>query len=602
LAPARALADGRIGAMAELRENRRLAAILAADIVGYSRLMAANEGGTLARLKALRRDFFDGTLTSFGGRIVKTTGDGFLVEFASVVDAVRCAIAVQQGMTEREGDRSDAERMQFRIGINLGDVIAEGDDIYGDGVNVAARLEALAQPGGICLSRAARDQVRDKFDHEVRDLGELEVKNIPRPVRVFEVVLDRASGSGAKGAAKDAAAEGPSIVVLPFTNMSGDPEQEYFSDGISEDIITDLSKIPGLLVIARNSSFAFKGKAINVSEICKQFRVKYALEGSVRKADQRVRITAQLIEGASGGHLWAERYDRQLTDIFDVQDEVTQQIVGALKINLSKADEKKLAVTGTRNVEAHDCFLRGREVFNTTKMSKDGIIQASGWFRRAIEIDPGYAAGYGGLAQTYLLDHQNHWGGDPKEALKLGRHFADEALARDRNDPFLRCVGALTAMFEKDYERWRRETDAALVLNPNFPLALNLRGAIHFAAGEPLKAIPLIEQAIRLDPEFRQHYLHFLGMAYYLDGQYDKAVTMFRERIELNPTTDLSRGYLASALGHLGKREQAGEIWRELKEINPHYLPAEHLSRMPLRPVDTERILDGMRKAGLPIA
>lgn len=388
--------------------------------------------------------------------------------------------------------------------------------------------------------------------------------------------------------------------MLPFNNMNGDPEQEYCADGISEDIIADLSKIPGLLVIGRNSSFALKCKAIDVANICKQFRVKCALEGSVRKAGQRVRITAQMIDGANVGHLWAERYDRQLTDIFDLQDEVTRQIVAALKINLGKADQAKLSGVVTRNVEAHDCFLRGREHFHATKMNKESVTQAAVWFRRAIELDPGYAGGYGGLALAYVFEHQNPWDIDSKEALRGARHFADEALARDQNDPFLHFVCALTALFEKDFERWRKETDAALALNPNFAEALNLRGTFHFGDGEPLKAIPFIEQAIRADPAFRHHYVHFLGMAYYLDHQYDKAAALFRERVALNPATDLSRTYLASALGHLGEREQASQIWRELKSINPHYVATEHLSRMPLRPEDIQRILDGLRKAGLP--
>ncbi len=507
--------------MTDDRVERRLAAILSSDVVGYSRMMEADETGTLRRLEAHRRDLIDPTIAAHAGRIVKLMGDGALVEFASAVDAVRCAVEVQLATLTCNANVPTEQKLEFRIGINLGDIIVRGEDIYGDGVNVAARLEGLAEPGGICISRSVRDQVRDKLDCRFEDLGDVEIKNIARPVRVFRVLLRDNPALKAPAQSKStvtAASEGPSIVVLPFNNISGDPEQEYFSDGISEDIITDLSKVPGLLVIARNSAFAFKGKAINVADVCKQFRVKYALEGSVRKAGQRVRITAQLIDGASGGHLWAERYDRLLTDIFDLQDELTREIVSALKLKLGKADPARLSNAGTRSVEAHDCYLRGRECFHATNYQREGANQAAIWFRRAIELDPGYVGGYGGLTQVYLLEHQNHWGADPKEALKSARRFADEALARDQNDAFIHYVGALVAMFEKDFERWQKETDAALALNPSFALALNSRGVFFFADGEPLKAVPFIEKAIRADPAFRQFYLHFLGMAYLLGG------------------------------------------------------------------------------------
>ncbi|MFQ5968596.1 MAG: adenylate/guanylate cyclase domain-containing protein, partial [Acidimicrobiia bacterium] len=294
--------------------ERRLAAILAADVVGYSRLIHADEEGTLAALMGHREELIDPNIAEHGGRIVKTTGDGLLVEFPSVVEAVRCAVEVQQGMAGRNAGLPDDERVVFRVGVNLGDVIAEEDDLYGDGVNVAARLEGLAPPGGICISRAARDQVRDRLEYEFHDLGEVEVKNIPRPVRVFQVALGDmavawAPAASSAGPVEPADADKPSIVVLPFDNMSRDPEQEYFSDGITEDIITDISKISGLFVIARNSAFVYKDKTFNVPDVCRELGVKFALEGSIRKAGNRVRITAQLIDGSSGGHLWAERYD-----------------------------------------------------------------------------------------------------------------------------------------------------------------------------------------------------------------------------------------------------------------------------------------------------
>lgn len=571
------------------------------DVAGYSRQMGVDEAGTLQRLETCRRELVDPSIAAHRGRTVKLMGDGALVEFASAVDAVQCAVAIQDGAALRNAAIDADHKLEFRIGINLGDIIVRGDDLYGDGVNVAARLEAIAEPGGICLSRSVRDQVRDKLEQRLDDLGDVEVKNIARPVRVFRVRLGDMSATLPLDGKSDApTSEGPSIVVLPFTNMSGDPEQEYFSDGISEDIITDLSKIPGLLVIARNSSFAFKGKAVNVTDVCKQFGVNCALEGSVRKAGQRVRITAQMIDGATGGHLWAERYDRELTDIFEVQDDVTRHIVAALKINLERSRPEQAVSSSPERIEAHDCFLRGRELLLTTRLSKDGVHQASEWFRRAIEADPTYAAGYGGMGQVYALRYPNQWGNDPVDDLQQARRHTDAALARDPDDPFIHFVDAITSMFEKNYERWQSAIERALALNPNLALALNVRGAICFWTGEPLKGVPFFERAIRLDPGFRQHYLHFLGMAYLFAKQLDRAIELFRERIALNPGTDHSRVYLAAALGHRGEVEQAQSTWRELKEITPLYVAAEHLRRLAFRPEYIDYVLEGLRKAGLP--
>lgn len=471
--------------------ERRLAAILSADVVGYSRLMAADETGTLTRLEALRRELIDPSIAGHRGRTVKLIGDGMLVEFPSAVEAVRCAIEIQRACSERHADSSSDTKLELRIGINLGDVIVRGDNLYGDGVNVAARLESVAEPGGICISRAVRDQVRDKLVVRLDDLGEIEVKNIARPVRVFRVRTGEQPAESRPSAIKVPASEGPSIVVLPFANMSGDPEQEYFSDGITEDLITDLSKIPGLLVIARNSSFAFKGKAVDIVEICKQFRVRYALEGSVRKAGQRVRITAQLIDGATGGHLWAERYDRELTDIFAVQDEVTRQIVTALKINFDKARSAQATPAAPARIEAHDCFLRGRELMQTTNLSREGVRSAGEWFRRAVELDPTYPGGYGGLAQVYALQYQNQWGSNPADDLRQARRYVDEGLAQDPRDAYLHFQNALVSMFEKNYERWQSEVELALALNPNLALALNVRGTYTCTKASRSRACPL---------------------------------------------------------------------------------------------------------------
>ncbi len=582
--------------------ERRLAAIMIADVVGYSRLIRADEEGTLAALKALRAELIDPKIAEHHGRVIKLMGDGMLVEFASVVDAVRAAVATQRAVSERNADLPEDRRMEFRVGINLGDVVIDGDDIHGDGVNIAARLEGLAAPGGICISGSVHEQVRDRIDLSFEDLGEREVKNIDRPLRVWRWVRDAAAPSPEAAGAKEPGPlpDRPSIVVLPFDNMSRDPEQEYFSDGISEDIITDLSKVSGLFVIARNSAFVYKGKAFNVPEVCRELGVRFALEGSVRKAGNRVRITAQLIDGSSGGHLWAERYDRDLTDIFEVQDDVTQQIVAALEVKLSAAEKSLIVGGGTKNVDAHDFFLKGRGLIFGSKKDREMFDRSTACFRRAIELDPNYAGPYAGLGMAYMLDHQNHWSDTPETSLDQAERFVGEAIARDDKDPFGHYVAALVAMFGKDHERWAREADRALSLNPNFALALNARGVVYVYTGEPAKAIPYIERAMRLDPAYQQQYLHFLGTAHFVAGDYETAAMLFRDRISINPTTDLSRAFLASALGHLSHLDEARRIWRELKEINPGYSPVDHIGRLPFRdPADAEKFTDGLRKAGL---
>ena len=350
--------------MVDMRINRKLAAILAADVVGYSRLMGADEAGTLAALKRHRETIFDPAVAAHNGRIVKLIGDGVIVEFSSVVDAVNCALSVQRSNAAAPGQSESQPAIVLRIGINLGDVIVEGDDIYGDGVNIAARLEPLAEPGGICVSSIVNESVGNRIDVRFQDSGDISVKNMDRPIRVWKW---HPSATTPTAARSNAAKPQPnvataSIAVLPFTNMSGDPEQEYFSDGISEDIITDLSKIAGLMVIARNSSFAYKGRSIDVRAVGRDLGVRSVLEGSIRRASNQVRITAQLVDATTGAHLWADRYDRDLTDIFAVQDDVTRRIVDALKVTLSPAERTRLTDSGTPNIDAYDCYLRGREL------------------------------------------------------------------------------------------------------------------------------------------------------------------------------------------------------------------------------------------------
>ena len=586
--------------MAEERLQRRLAAILSADVVGYSRLMGMDEAGTLSRLNALRRELIDPTIAAHSGRIVKLMGDGALVEFASAVDAVTCAVEIQKRLREHDASGLDANPIQFRIGINVGDIIIDGEDILGDCVNIAARVEGIAEPGGISISEDAWRQVHGKVTANFIDLGEQSLKNIARPVRVYRLDLPRKAASGPEAARPLAPPSKPSIAVLPFTNMSGDPEQEYFSDGISEDVITDLSKIAGLMVISRNSSFTYKGRPVDTRAVGRDLGVRSVLEGSVRRAGNRVKITAQLIDAASGGHLWAERYDRDLTDLFAVQDDVTRRIVEALKLTLSPAEKARIADSGTRNIDAYDWFLRGREFLLGETKNRDKFEQSITFFMRALELDSNYSRAYAGLGWAYVYDYQNRWSDDSNISLALAKRNANQAIKTDPNEPLGRIVASLVATFEKDFTGAKSEADIALSLNPNSSEALACLGNICTFSGRPSEAIPLIERAMRLDPVYNQQYLHLLGVASLLAGKYENAAVLLRQRILLVPRTDFTRAVLVSALGHLGEVDEARRVWRELKEINPQYSFGEHFARQPFKnEEDVQRIAEGLAKAGL---
>ncbi len=590
--------------MAEERVNRKLVAILAADVVGYPRLMGADEAGTLAALKQHRQTIFDPAVAAHNGRIVKLIGGGTIVEFGSVIDAVNSALSVQRSDDPPPDEVLRQPKIVLRIGINLGDVIIEGDDIYGDGVNIAARLEPLAEPGGICVSSIVNESIGNRIDVRFQDAGDITVKNINRPIRIWKwhpgATPDVTRSKMDKPLPKVATA---SIAVLPFTNMSGDPEQEYFSDGISDDIITDLSKIAGLTVIARNSSFTYKGRSVDIRTVGRELGVQSVLEGSIRRAGKRVRIAAQLINTTNGGHLWADRYDRDLTDIFEVQDDVTHRIVDALKITLSPAEKERLADTETSktsNVVAYDCVLRGREFMLGKEKNLETFGQAIKYFKQALEHDPNYSVAYVCLGFAYMFDYQNRWTEYPDGSLQIAKEYARQAIEKDPNEPLARCVSALAASYEKDLDRAKTEIDAALALNPNLALAHSLRGNIRAYSGKPLDAIPEIEQAMRLDPALSEQFLHFLGLAYLTAGKYETAAALLRQRIILVPNTDFSRAILTSALGHLGEVDAARQVWGELMAINPNYSFAGHIGRQPFkRKGDVERIAEGLNKAGV---
>ncbi len=585
--------------MAEPRVNRKLAAVLAADVVGYSRLMGADEVGTLAALKRHREIVFDPAITAHNGRVVKLMGDGTLAEFGSVVDAVNCALAVQ-----RAGGPAPDPAIVLRIGINLGDVIIESDDIYGDGVNVAARLEALAKPGGICVSSVVHESIGNRIEVRFRDGGDISVKNIDRPIRIWTW---EPGDAGTAAPAFHAAEPAPqirksSIAVLPFTNMSGDPEQEYFSDGISEDIITDLSKISGLTVISRNSSFAYKGRTVDTRAVGRDLGVGAVLEGSVRRAGARLRITAQLIDAASGSHLWAERFDRDMSDLFEVQDDVTGRIVEALKVTMSPAEKARIAGSGTGNLDAYDCFLRARALLVVGRTQSRAVFeQARGFLREAIELDGNYAQAYAGLGVAFVLNYQNRWTEDSSDALLQAKQAVDRAIELDPQELLARVVASLVATFEADLDRAKSEANMVLALNPSSSEAYSCLGSAYIFSGQPLEAIPMIELSIRLDPANTQQSLHLLGVAYLLAGKYETAAALLKQRILMVPNTDFSRVVLASALGHLGEIEEARRIWSELMAINSHYTFANHYARQPFANKDNvRRIADGLDRAGLP--
>jgi adenylate cyclase len=554
--------------------QRRLTAILSADVVGYSRLMEIDEADTLGRLKTLRRDVIDPRISAHSGRIVKLMGDGALVEFGSVVDAVGCAIEIQRAMANVEPQIAPERRVQFRIGVNLGDVIVDGEDIYGDGVNVAARLQSLASPGGIAVSGTVREHVVGKLPIEFQDFGEHSVKNMERPVRVHMARLaSTTSGapresSGARPAT--ASAEKPSIAVLPFSNMSGDPEQEYFSDGITEDIITDLSKISALFVVARNSAFTYKGKSVKVQQVSQDLGVKYVLEGSVRKAGARVRITAQLIDGKDGGHIWADRYDRDLTDIFAIQDEITRTIVDQLKVKLLPEEKKVVGQAPTDSIEAYTYYLRGRQFLH--RHTRSYYILAKRMFTRAIELDPLYARAYAGVADcdSFLFLHYNM-------EIPVQRILATSAKALELDDNLAEAHASrgLALSLDNRYEEAVVEFERTVALDPTLFEGAYLYARACFSKGNFEQAAILFERAAVLKPDDYQSFLLLTGV-YRTLGRTDELMKAARDGVSragqemVRHPEDPRPAYLA-ALGNqvLGNVDRARELAQHALAIDP---------------------------------
>jgi adenylate cyclase len=578
--------------MAEERVQRRLAAILAADVVGYSRLSEQDEAGTLGALKLRRKEVLEPLVARHQGRIFKTTGDGMLVEFASAVNAVQCGVDLQQAMIAANDGVLEERRILLRVGINLGDVVVEDSDLYGDGVNLAARLQELAAPGGICVSAKVREEVERKLEVAFEDCGERLLKNITTPIHAYAVRPSQSPTSR-----PPSMPDKPSIAVLPFVNLSGDPEQEYFSDGVAEDIITDLSKVSGLFVIARNSSFIYRGKAVKVQDVSRELGVRYVLEGSVRKAGNRVRIVTQLIDGTTGGHLWAERYDRDLTDMFAVQDEVTREIVSALAVKLTRGEQQRLHQKGTDNLEAYDHYLRGRQL--QMQRSKEANEEARGLLEKAVELDGKFARAHAILANVHILDVANRWH-DPDESLRKAHELAQRAVALDDDDAEAHWVLGLAYLSMRQHDQAMTEARKALALDPNFAWAHSLLGqALHYA-GRSRDAIGPLTTAMRLDPNEQDPFLHYLALAYFGLGRYEEAAAALKRRIIRKPDTDISRVLLAACYGYLGRVEEAQALWQEVLRINPDY-SLEHRRRfMPYKdPADFERLVEGLRKAGV---
>ncbi len=528
-------------------------------------------------------------------------GDGALAEFASAVDAVQCAAEIQRAMAERNREVPEVDRIAFRIGINLGDVIVEGDDIYGDGVNVAARLESLAEPGGVCISAKVHDEVRDRLELGFKDLGEQEVKNIARPVRVYKVVLSPVAGPPVASAQAPSLPDKPSIVVLAFQNMSGDPEQEYFADGIAEDVITDLSKVSGLFVIARNSAFTYKGKAVDLKQVSRELGVRHVLEGSVRKVGNRVRITAQLIDGTSGGHVWAERYDRDLHDIFEVQDEVTREIVAALKVRLTPEERRRVESRGTNSIEAYDHFLSGRQLF--WQVSRETTKQAQVLFEKAIVLDPAFCLAYAYLAFTHSVQYVNRWSADPEGSLTLAQKLVDRALALDPTEAEAHYVqGIIHLWHHKNVDQAIADAERAVALDPSFARGYGSLGAALHYAGRSEEALAQLATMTRLDPHHPAQYQHFLAQSLFALGRFEDAARASKARLARQPHSDVSRVLLAACYGHLGRAEEARAEWQEALRSNPDYSIEHRRQILPYKnPADFERVVEGLRKAGIAV-
>jgi TolB-like protein/class 3 adenylate cyclase len=586
-----------------MTEQRRLAAIVSADVAGYSRLMGRDESGTLAALKALRQEVVDPAIASHGGRIVKTTGDGLLLEFPSVVNAVRCAVEVQAAMADRTAEVPEDQRFAFRIGINIGDIIVDGDDIFGDGVNVAARLQEIASPGGICISSRVHEDVRDRLDTAFEDGGTQTLKNIARPVQVWR--WQPATAALPKPAPAPTALplpDKPSIAVLPFQNMSGDPEQEYFVDGLVEDIITGLSRFKALFVIARNSTFTYKGKAVDIRQVGRELGVRYVLEGSVRKAANRLRISGQLIDAATGTHLWADRFDGALDDIFDLQDRVTTSVVGVIAPKLEQAEIERAKRKPVENLDAYDCYLRG--LARIVETTKDAELEARHFFYRAIELEPDFATPYAMAARCYSRRKAQGWILDRAWEEAEVRRLASRISVIGRDDAVALCIGGYALAWNTgDLDDGDAMAEQALLLNPNLAIAWLFSGYIKMHLGEHELAIERVARSMRLsprDPEVFNAQMA-LAQAHLFIGRHDEASSWVEKAVREKPNHVAALSLAASCHALAGRLEQAQKAIVRLRQLDPSWRMSKLRDKVVFRrPEDVARIAEGLRRAGLP--
>jgi adenylate cyclase len=581
--------------MAEGRVPRRLAAILAGDIAGYSRLMGADEEGTLSRLNAHRRELLEPKVAEHRGRIVKRTGDGVLIEFASAVDATRCAVEIQQGMIQRNAPVPQDKRIELRIGIHVGDVLIEDGDIFGDGVNIAARLEGIAQPGGICISDDAYRQVRGKLDANFQDAGEQELKNIARPVRVYQLQ----PGRGTTDAPTLALPDKPSIAVLPFQNLSGDPDQEYFADGMVEDIITGLSRIKWLFVIARNSTFTYKGRPVDVKQIGRELGVRYVLEGSVRKAADRVRITGQLIDAATGAHVWAERYDRRLEDIFSLQDEITLNVVGAIEPSLRDAEIERVKRKRPDSLDAYDLVLRA--IPHVSVAMPQEAAKAVPLLEQALTLEAGYAAAHAWLAWCHEILFVR--GGLKEENRAAAIRHGRAAIAHGRDEATALALGAFViGLVEHDRVTAVEAFERALALSPSSAFALFFGSVVLSYAGEAERAIDWGERALRISPIDRFAYIpqHAIATGYFLRGRYEEAATFARRAVQSNPSFSVMHCILAAVLAKLGRIEAAKAAAQQVLALQPSFSSSGFSAAIGMIPALAEPFTKACREAGLP--
>ncbi len=577
-----------------LKEQRRLAAIVVADVVGYSRLMEANEAGTLEALKERRKNVLEPVVRSHGGRIVKLMGDGVLIEFASAVNAVEGALELQRKMAEANKGVPEARQVMLRIGINLGDVIGEGFDIYGEGVNIAARLEALAEPGGVCMSEKVHNEVRGKIDITTKDLGPVQLKNIATPVRIFAVGTDEPLVQSSSSAVLASGKEFTSVAVLPFTNMSGNPEQDYFADGITEDIITELSRFKNLSVVARNTTFTFKGRSVNVAEVGRQLGADFVLEGSIRLAGERMRATVQLIDAQTGAHVFAEKFDREMADIFAVQDEIVEAIVGRLFFNLQDAAGSVRGKNPTTSISAYTSWLRALAAWRN---GDDPATREH--LHEAIRIDPTYAPALAGLGATYA-----YWRfSEPSAATdaerdKQCRQFAARAIAADKNDPSVLATVASCLLMVGKIDDAMRYSDMAISMSPRDMNVLVTRGYIVACAGRHEEGLALVERACKVEPHLPPAFISSLGDCYYLMRRFDAALAAYRTLIDPPYFFRLSE---AACHAQLGRADEAKLIVQEVPNAFDATTYARNSAKMCALSEDRELWLDGFRKAGVSV-